>query len=122
MDFNQLTREYSRLLGLYQSGQMNEQGFKAAVDQLTATDAYGRFWHWDPLSNQWFRFRKLGSGCTIPRPSRRRRALRRNPYPPQQPASYAPQPGYAPPAGYAPPSRAKIQHGGVDRTQSRCWA
>ena len=110
MDFNQLTREYSRLLSLYQSGQMNEQAFKAAVDQLTATDAYGRFWHWDPLSNQWFRFengqwlRDTPPIQAPPRPAAQ-------PYPPQQPASYVPQPGYVPPAGYAPPPASKSNTG-----------
>ena len=46
MDFNQVIQEYNRLHSLYQSRQLSEQAFKAAIDQLTATDTYGRFWHW----------------------------------------------------------------------------
>lgn len=56
MDFNQVIQEYNRLLGLYQNRQITEQAFQEAVRQLTATDAWGRFWHFDPNTGQWMRF------------------------------------------------------------------
>ncbi len=95
MDFNQVIQEYNRLHSLYQSRQLSEQAFKAAIDQLTATDAYGRFWHWEPLSNQWFRFE---NGQWL------------RDTPPIQPPAYPPQPPAHPQQPVYPPSTAPLAY------------